>query len=97
MRVNEIIHGAHGYTGSAPLLGFEPFAYLTLGLWCVVVRGVCQTKKLKMAVYRETLCSFGIAALRRTLQMDLKGCNAFPNPQASSPHLLKHINLPVCS
>lgn len=66
MRVNEVIHGAQGYIGSAPIWA------LNLLLTSRSVSGVSwysgarQTKKLKLAVYRETLCSFGKAALGRS-------------------------------
>lgn len=97
MRVNEVIHGAQGYTGSAPIWALNLLLTSRSVSGVSWYSGACQTKKLKMAVYRETVCSFGNAALRRTWQIDLKGWNTFPNPQTFSPHLLKHIYLPVCS
>lgn len=89
MRVNEVIHGAQGYTGSAPIwaLNLLLTSRAVSGVsWC---SGACQTKKLKMAVYRETLCSFGNAALRRTWQIDLKGWNTFPQPTNVFPSPFK--------
>lgn len=61
MRVNEVIRGAQGGArgAAAPTWAFEPFAHLTLGsLVCLGTGGARQTKKLKVAVYRETLSLF---------------------------------------
>lgn len=66
MRVNEVIHGAQGYTGSAPIWALNLLLTSRSVSGVSWYSGACQTKKLKMAVYRETLCSFGNAALRRT-------------------------------
>lgn len=66
MIVNEVIHGAQGYTGSAPIWALNLLLTSRSVSGVSWYSGACQTKKLEMAVYRETLCSFGNAALRRT-------------------------------
>lgn len=66
MRVNELIRGAQGYTGSAPIWALNLLLTSRSVSGVSWYSGACQTKKLKMAVYRETLGSFGNAAPRRT-------------------------------
>lgn len=47
------------HRAAAPTWAFEPFAHLTLGsLVCLGTAGAHQTKKLNVAVYRETLSLF---------------------------------------
>lgn len=79
-------------------------AQLPSGLWMLFLTshsvsgvswycGACQTKKLKMAVYSETLSSFGDASPRRTWQSGLTGWIMFPTHKRISHHLLKHVYL----
>lgn len=80
MRVNEVIHSAQGYTGSAPIWALNLLLTSRSVSGVSWYSGACHTKKLKMAVYRETLGSCGNAAPRRTWQIGLKGWNTPPQP-----------------
>lgn len=65
MRASAVNCRAQRCTGSAPLLGFEPFLSPYARVSGASRYGAAhQTKKLKVAVYRETLGSFWLPSLR---------------------------------